>query len=130
MLVCRKFIQHHTRLESFATECMTLCDECQRLRNRWDNGNAETGGRIYLRLFRFFTREREGQWNVRMPICVHLFNDVFDAVNTSKRNRLLFARGCHANYKHYVGLNIADKQYDRVISCFNVLLQLINIICA
>jgi len=59
--------------------------------------------------------------------CVHLFNDVFDAVNTSKRNTLLFARGRHANYKYYVGLNIAYKQYDRIIMCFNVLLQLINI---
>jgi len=28
-----------------------------------------------------------------------LFNDVFDAVNTSKRNTLLFARWRHANYK-------------------------------
>jgi len=58
-----------------------------------------------------------------------LFNDVFDAVNTSKRNTLLFARGRHANYKYYVGLNIAYnyKQYDRIITCFNVLLQLINI---
>jgi len=61
-----------------------------------------------------------------------LFNDVFDAVNTSKRNTLLFARGRHANYKYYVGLNIAYKQYDRIIMCFSVLLQLINIyiICA
>jgi len=42
---------------------------------------------------------------------VHLFNDVFDAVNTSKRNTLLFARGRHANYKCYVGLNIVYKQY-------------------
>jgi len=56
-----------------------------------------------------------------------LFNDVFDAVNTSNRNTLLFARGRHADYKYYVGLNIAYKQYDRVIMCFNVLLQLINI---
>jgi len=56
-----------------------------------------------------------------------LFNDVFDAVNTSKRNTLLFARGRRANYKYYVGLNIAYKQYDRIIMCFNVLLQLINI---
>jgi len=58
---------------------------------------------------------------------VHLFNDVFDAVKTSKRNTLLFARGRHANYKYYVELNIAHKQYDRIITCFNVLLQLINI---
>jgi len=56
-----------------------------------------------------------------------LFNDVNDAVNTSNRNTLLFARGRHANYKYYVGLNIAHKQYDRIITCFNVLLQLINI---
>jgi len=55
-----------------------------------------------------------------------LFNDVFDTVNTSKRNILLFARGRHANYKYYVGLNIACKQYDRIITNFNVLLQLIN----
>ena len=51
-----------------------------------------------------------------MPICVHLFNDVFDAVNTSKRNTLLFTRGRHANYKYYVGLNIAYKQYDRILT--------------
>jgi len=56
-----------------------------------------------------------------------LFNDVFDAVDTSKRNALLFARERHANYKYYVGLNLAYKQYDRIITCFNVLLQLINI---
>jgi len=55
-----------------------------------------------------------------------LFNDVFDAVNTSKRNTLLFTRGRHANYKYYVGLNLAYKQYDRIIMCFNILLQLIN----
>jgi len=36
-----------------------------------------------------------------------LFNDVFDAVNASKRKTLLFARGRDANYKYYVGLNIA-----------------------
>jgi len=42
-----------------------------------------------------------------------LFNDVFDAVNRSKRNTLLFARGRYANNKYYVGLNIAYKQYDR-----------------
>jgi len=30
-------------------------------------------------------------------------------------------------YKYYVGLNIAYKQYDRIIMRFNVLLQLINI---
>jgi len=35
-----------------------------------------------------------------------LFDDVFDAVTTSKRNILLFARGRHANYKYYVGLNL------------------------
>jgi len=56
-----------------------------------------------------------------------LFNDVFDAVNTSKRNTVLFARGRHATYKYYVGLNIAYTQYDRIITRFNVLLQLINI---
>jgi len=33
-------------------------------------------------------------------------------------NTLLFARGRHANYKYYVGLNIAYKQYDRIIMCF------------
>jgi len=56
-----------------------------------------------------------------------LFNDVFEAVNTSNHNTLLFARGRHANYKYYVGLNIAYKQYDRKLMCFNVLLQLVNI---
>jgi len=40
-----------------------------------------------------------------------LFNYVFDAVNTSNHNTLLFARGRHANYEYYVGLNIAYKQY-------------------
>jgi len=35
-----------------------------------------------------------------------LFNDVFEAVNTANHNTLLFARGRHANYKYYVGLNI------------------------
>jgi len=50
-----------------------------------------------------------------------LFNDVFDAVNASKRNALLFAIGRHANYKYYVGLNLGYKQYDRIIKCFNIL---------
>jgi len=43
-----------------------------------------------------------------------LFNDVFDAINTSKCNTMLFARGRHANYKYYVRLNIAYKQYNNV----------------
>jgi len=45
-----------------------------------------------------------------------LFNNVFDAVNTSKYSTLLFARGHHANCKYYVGLNIAYKQYDRILT--------------
>jgi len=45
---------------------------------------------------------------------------------THRNLTMLFARGCHANYKYYVGLNIFYKQYDRIITHFNVLLQLIN----